>query len=458
MELPCFLANVQKLMKKRILAVCMALFAITTLYADSYSNFYVNRIGYRFLNYYVYKGDSLVEPVAVSQYFGYSTSVNIPDSVTFDGKVYPIVEIWDAFTDCSSLTSITIPNSVWRITNSAFKGCSSLTSITIPSSVTKIGHSIVSGCGKLDTVIWNVKNCTIESGSENYPFYDEKGESSISSFIFGNGVENIPDYLCYGLNKLTSVTIPNSVQSVGVCAFANCKYLEEVSFGTGIEEIGGSAFAGDERIYSVTCYADVTPTIYETTFSGVSSNAELHVLANLVKKYKVNEYWSKFTIVPISVDNTTNGTLTVRPSDTDATFTWPADSNADSYTLTIQKGDVVFCRLIFNGEGQLTSIAFAPARGEAKHTPAASLSAEGYKFTVTGLDEASHYTYQIVVKDWENQVLNTYNGEFNTNGYTAIDGTMVQESGIGVRKVLRDGQVYILRGGKTYTLTGTEVF
>ena len=307
-------------------------------------------------------------------------------------------------------------------------------------------------------MIWNVRYCQGWSQYKDSPFYVENGESRIKSFIFGNGVKSVPGYLCYGLTKLTSVTIPNSVQSVGGHVFENCKYLEEVSFGTGIEEIGANAFDGDERIYSVTCYADVTPTIYESTFSGVSSNAELHVLANLVKKYKVNEYWSKFTIVPISVDNTTNGTLTVRPSDTDATFIWPADSNADSYTLTIQKGDVVFCRLIFNGEGQLTSIAFAPARGEAKHTPAASMSAEGYKFTVTGLDEASHYTYQIVVKDWENQVLNTYNGEFNTNGYTAIDGTMVQESGIGVRKVLRDGQVYILRGGKTYTLTGTEVF
>lgn len=437
----------------------MAFFAITTLYADSYSNFYVNDIGYRFLNYYITKGDSLLQAVAVSQYFGYSTSVNIPDTVIFDGITYPVKEIWgDAFTDCSNLTSITIPNSVWRIV-SAFKGCSGLTSITIPSSVTSIGSAVFGGCSRLDTVIWNAKNCTVERKSGQYsPFYVENGESSISSFIFGNEVENVPDYLCYGLNKLMSVTIPNSVQTIGYRAFENCKYLEEVSFGTDIEEIGENAFAGDERIYSVTCYADVTPTIYKSTFSEVSRNAELYVLANLVKKYKVNEYWSKFTIVPISVDNTTNGTLTVRPSDTDATFTWPADSNADSYTLTIQKGNVVFCRLIFNGEGQLTSIAFAPARGEAKHTPAASLSAEGYKFTVTGLDEASHYTYQIVVKDWENQVLNTYNGEFNTNGYTAIDGTTMQENGTGVRKVLRDGQVYILRGGKTYTLTGTEVF
>lgn len=437
----------------------MAFFAITTLYADSYSNFYVNDIGYRFLNYYITKGDSLLQAVAVSQYFGYSTSVNIPDTVIFDGITYPVKEIWgDAFTDCSNLTSITIPNSVWRIV-SAFKGCSGLTSITIPSSVTSIGSAVFGGCSRLDTVIWNAKNCMVERKSGQYsPFYVENGESSISSFIFGNEVENVPDYLCYGLNKLTSVTIPNSVQTIGYRAFENCKYLEEVSFGTDIEEIGENAFAGDERIYSVTCYADVTPTIYKSTFSEVSRNAELYVLANLVKKYKVNEYWSKFTIVPISVDNTTNGTLTVRPSDTDATFTWPADSNADSYTLTIQKGNVVFCRLIFNGEGQLTSIAFAPARGEAKHTPAASLSAEGYKFTVTGLDEASHYTYQIVVKDWENQVLNTYNGEFNTNGYTAIDGTTMQENGTGVRKVLRDGQVYILRGGKTYTLTGTEVF
>ena len=357
----------------------------------------------------------------------------------------------------NKLTSITIPNNVTSIGSNAFSDCSRITSITIPSSVREVGNSIVSGCRRLDTVVWNARDCQGWNQYNDSPFYDEKGESIISYFAFGNGVENIPSYLCYGMNVLSSVTIPNSVQTIGQNAFENCKYLEEVSFGMGIEDIGENAFAGDGRIYSITCYADITPTIYESTFSGVSSNAELHVLANLVKKYKVNEYWGRFTIVPIGVDNTTDGTLSVTPSETDATFTWPTNDNADTYTLTIQKGNVVFCTLIFNGEGQLTTIAFAPARNGEKRTPHATLTTDGYKFTVTGLDEDSHYTYQIAVKDLEDNVLNTYQGEFRTKGGTSVENVLTQSSPAGVQKVMRNGQVYILRNGKTYTMQGVEI-
>ena len=379
------------------------------------------------------------------------TSITIPNSVTHIKA--------GAFSGCSGLTSIAIPNSVTHIGGGAFSGCSGLTSIAIPNSVTSIGSSVFLGCSRLDSVIWNAKKCEGWNRYQDSPFYVEKGESNITSVIFGNGVESIPAYLCYGMDKLTSVIIPNSVTNIGSYAFQNCTYLEEVSLGTDIEEIGKGAFSGDGRIYSVTCYADVTPTIYESTFSGVSGNAELHVLANLVKKYKVSEYWNKFTIVPISVDNTTNGTLSVRPSDTDATFTWPADSNADSYTLTILKGDVVFCTLVFNGEGQLTSIAFAPARNGKKRIPNATLTTDGYKFTVIGLDGASYYTYQIVVKDLENHVLNTYQGGFRTKGDTsmAVENALTDGYNSEVQKIMRNGQVLILHNDKTYNAIGQEV-
>ena len=60
---------------------------------------------------------------------------------------------WGAFSNCSSLTSINIPNSVTSIGKQAFSYCSSLTSINIPSSVTSIGTFAFSGCSALNVVL-----------------------------------------------------------------------------------------------------------------------------------------------------------------------------------------------------------------------------------------------------------------------------------------------------------------
>ena len=64
--------------------------------------------------------------------------MTIPDSVTRIG--------YEAFLDCSSLTSVTIPASVSSIGSQAFWGCSSLTSVVIPAGVTSIGSYAFWGC------------------------------------------------------------------------------------------------------------------------------------------------------------------------------------------------------------------------------------------------------------------------------------------------------------------------
>ena len=77
-------------------------------------------------------------------------SITIPKSVTSIGKT--------AFYNCTSLTNITIPNSVTSIGNLAFSYCRSLTSITIPGSVTSIGSEAFSSCFYLETISLSCKS------------------------------------------------------------------------------------------------------------------------------------------------------------------------------------------------------------------------------------------------------------------------------------------------------------
>ena len=70
----------------------------------------------------------------------YSGEVTIPNKVTYKGKTYSVTLIgYGAFSSCSGLTSVVIPNSVTSIGDRAFEGCSGLTSVVIPNSVTSIG-------------------------------------------------------------------------------------------------------------------------------------------------------------------------------------------------------------------------------------------------------------------------------------------------------------------------------
>ena len=164
-----------------------------------------------------YKGSSY------SEYSNeYSGAVTIPASVIYDGTTYCVTGIGDyAFCDCSSLTSITIPNSVTTIGQFTFSRCSSLTNITIPNSVTTIGSNAFSKCSSLTNVTIPNNITTIGSSAFN-------GCSGLTSVTIGNSVTYIGSSAFSSCSGLTSVTIPNSITYIGSSAFSKCSNLKEV--------------------------------------------------------------------------------------------------------------------------------------------------------------------------------------------------------------------------------------
>ena len=164
------------------------------------------------------------------------TSITIPNSVTHIGD--------DAFYGCSNLTSITIPNSVTSIGDYAFCACFRLTSITIPNSVTSIGDLAFSGCSSLTSI--TIPDSVTSIGDDAFSSCD-----SLTSVTIPNSVTSIGDYAFSSCDSLTSITIPNSVTSIGDYAFSACSSLTSITIPNSVTSIGRNAFRNCSSLTSV---------------------------------------------------------------------------------------------------------------------------------------------------------------------------------------------------------------
>ncbi len=215
--------------------------------------------------YYNFSGNE-AEVTSSNNPGSYSRILVIPEFVGKDEKTYRVTSIGEeAFLDCRTLTSITIPNYLTHIGSGAFWNCKSLTEVHIK-----------------DMETW----CKITFGeSHSNPLYYAK-------HLYMNGQE------------IKDLTIPDSIATINNYAFYNCSDLKTITLPGSITSIGHDAFYGCSSLTDVYCDANEVPEAVSSAFPYASlKSATLHVPAGSIDKYKAQSPWSRFgNIVALQED------------------------------------------------------------------------------------------------------------------------------------------------------------
>ena len=253
---------------------------------------------------------------------------------------------------------------------------------------------------------------------------------------FGGSSSN-PTYYAEDLyinNELLTDVKITTADSIKNYAFYYCRSIKSVEIGESVTSIGNYAFSGCDKLKKVTAYPTTVPNVYISSFAHY--NAALYVPCDVVDDYFFDDVFGTFKatgcIAAEEVDAPDKVEIEV-DEDNNAIVIWPSTDGAKKYELEISKDGEVFCTLLFNENGQLTSIDFG--------NRSASV---GFQFTVTGLDSASKYAYSMVAMDKKGNELQSYKGTFTTNGY--VPGPGEEDEPTSITENLADANITISNG------------
>ncbi len=180
-----------------------------------------------------------------------------------------------------SITAATVHPTARVIANYAFGSCAKLTEIAIGSSITSIGEDAFYSCTRLAAVhIPDLERwCTTElSAYRSSPFcYSASlylNGALVTELVIPDSITSIGDFAFLGCASLSSVTFPDSVTSIGNGAFNGCACLSSVTFPDSVTSIGNFAFSNCEGLFSVTLPDSVT-SIGSWAFDGCKRLASL---------------------------------------------------------------------------------------------------------------------------------------------------------------------------------------
>ena len=441
------------------------------------------------------------------------TSVIIPDTVVYNEQTFDVKAIgYNAFFDCSSLQTVQLPEGLTHIGVWAFISCSALTSINLHEGLTYIGKEALSGCGFTHLEVpssvtylgegvfeedHNLSSIVLHCTIDTLPHGIFENCYSLDSVVVPQGVKSISRFAFYQCRALTHVELPEGLKSIQQHAFAECKALKEIELPASLDTIGQYVFTRSAS--SFICKAITPPRVHEEAFaSGAMSS--LQVPKQSMEAYKAADVWKNFRFI-----------YPIYGEEEEAAFAgWTKYDNAhydDSFGLWGEsfnwgimiptdsiRGNKLTQVALFETRANKSEITLSvvsggatPASGQLLHTESFMPVGEGYHIITfenpividptqnlwiyfsEGIDElpaAMDYTASnpnamwIGAYDmWMNTDWSEYPCAFmiranipSTEGVENVRNDKAQGT-----KIFRDGQILILRNGKTYNAVGAEI-
>ena len=199
----------------------------------------------------------------------------------------------DAFRNCGRLQSITFPDGISSIIDGAFRN-TGLKSVSIPNTITKISNYCFAECAQLVSV--TIPNSVKEI--ESYAFYN----TALTSVSLP-GVKKVLSWAFSDCKQLNKVTFSEGLYLLQGGSFAGCSALTEIDLPSSLRELQTySAFKNCRGIKKVICRAVTPPASEEALLFGCDmTDVKLYVPAMSIDNYRTQNGWKSFyTILPMA--------------------------------------------------------------------------------------------------------------------------------------------------------------